>query len=163
MISKRFSKSFYSFIWKHKFFSKEEKNEIVEIFKNKTVQVIFSVSLYLIIWSFVVAFIDATLLTRGVVFTFKSFGFLSSFLPSVIFIFINATVKFIFIYTYTKKRVEVTLKHILVGVIPLVGSLFFTTYLLRNRPLIAKALRQYFKYIKRDFKWIKVLRKKSLS
>jgi hypothetical protein len=75
MISKRFSKSFYSFIWKHKFFSKEEKNEIVEIFKNKTVQVIFSVSLYLIIWSFVVAFIDVTLLTRGVIFTFKDFGF----------------------------------------------------------------------------------------
>jgi hypothetical protein len=64
---------------------------------------------------------------------------------------------------YTRKRIVVPIDHILVGVIPIVGSLFFTAYLLRNRPLIAKALKQYFKFIRKDFRWIKILRKKVLS
>ena len=162
MISKIFAQSFYLYIEKHKKFSSDEKNKIIEVFKNKTVKTIFNVSIYLIIWSFVVAFIDATLLTRGVIFTFKDFGFLSSFLPSIVFIFINAVVKFTFIYRYTRKRIVVSIDHILVGVIPIVGSLFFTAYLLRNRPLIAKALKQYFTFIRKDFRWIKILRKKVL-
>ncbi len=158
MISKKFAKSFYSFIEKHKDFSPEEKREISEIFKNKTVQVVFNVSLTLILWSFVVAFIDAALATRGVVFSLRHFGILNSFLPSLIFIVVNAIVKFNFIHRYTKNKIDVDLKHILVGVIPIVGSLFFSAYLLRNRPLIGKALRQYFKFIRKDFRWIGILK-----
>ena len=160
MLSERFSQSFYSYIESHHLFSHHEKAEIVELFKNKTVQVIFSVSLYLIIWSFCVAFIDATLLTRGTILSLKRFGIFNSFLPSFIFILFNAIVKFIFIYTYTKRRIEVALSQIFVGIIPIVGSLFFTAYLLKNKPLIARALKDYLAFIRKDFKWIGILKNK---
>lgn len=161
MISNKFSKSFFSFIQNNEKFSDNKKNKIIDIFKNKNIKVIFSISLYLILWSFGAAFFDTFFATRGVIFTFLNHSFLNSFLPSLIFIFINAILKFIFIYSYTKKRINIELKHIFIGVIPLVGSLLFSAYLLKNNLLFFSAMKDYFIFIKKDFKWFKILKEKS--
>ena len=161
MISDKFSQSFYLFVENNKKLSRTQKDEVIFTFKNKTIQTIFSVSIYLILWSFCAAFIDTFLVTRGFVFTFLDYAFLSSFLPSLLFIITNASIKFIFIYSYTKKRIQIPIKHIFIGVIPLVGSLFFTAYLLRDKLLFFSIIKHYFIFIKKDFMWFKILRSKT--
>ncbi len=159
MIFDTFSDSFYSFMDKNIKIPEKEKDDILYNLKNKTIRTVISISLYLVIWSFVVAFIDATLFTRGTIRSFLHFSIFGSFLPSLIFILINAIVKYGFIYFYSKKKnIEVDKKHIFIGIIPIVGSFFFTAYLLKKKPFLSSVILKYLKYIKKKFRWIEILK-----
>lgn len=130
-------------------FDEQEKCSIDKTFHNKQIQVIFSLTMYLFLWSFLAAFIDTFLVTRGVVFAAIDNEGLAHFLPTAIFLLVNASLKFSFIYFYLRGRVHVRTWHIFVGVIPMIGSLFITAILLRRQKLFFRALKKYLTYRKK--------------
>jgi len=158
-----FKKSFFAFLRRDDKLTKKEKDEIEKLFHNKIIETVFSVSVYLVIWSFFVTFINTNLIARGTIRSLLHFNILGSFLPSFIFILINAVVKFLFIFFYTKKRIPVDMKHIFAGIIPVAGSFFFSAYFLKSRPKLLYIFRQYFSYIRKKMRWFFIMRGKEVD
>lgn len=141
---------FKKFITECDCFNDHEKTSIDRTFHKKKIQVIFSLTMYLFLWSFLAAFIDTFLVTRGVVFSAIDNDGLAHFLPTLIFLFVNASLKFTFIYFYLRGRVDVKIWQILLGVFPMIGSLFITAILLRQQKLFFRALKKYLGYRKKQ-------------
>ncbi len=161
--SQKFHQSFIFFIEHYDGFSQNEKHHILSAFHKKNIQIIFNLSIYLLLWSFGAFFIDSTLITRGIAFSFLRGHPFLQFIPSFAFIIINASFKFAFIYHYMKSRMKIPISYIFIGVIPTIGSVFLTGILLRDHYLFLKALRLYLKQLrKKRFHYILSFFKKTL-
>lgn len=158
---KKRKQEFKDFISESSCFSISEKQKIQRVFECRQIQVIFKLTMYLFLWSFCAAFVDTFLVTRGIWFSVDGNSILANFLPTFVFLVINASLKFTFIYFYTRKKIPVRIWHIFLGVIPMIGSLFITMILLRRQKLFFRALQKFLKYKKK--KRLEFLEKIKLS
>ncbi len=144
---------FQCFIKNSSELSSEEKEETLQLLENRTIQSIFHLSFIQIFWSVCVFFIDSFLLSRTTIVLLVGKGFWSAVLPTVFFVVINATIKFFFIRSFARGKIDIPIRYVFLGIIPTIGS-----FLLAGRLLVEQ--KTFFLVMK---KYLKEVRKKLLS
>ncbi len=135
---------FRKYIERHEHLSLPEKKSLCLLLEKETVQNVFHLSFIQIFWSACVFFVDSFLLGRTTLILLIGKGFWLASLPTIIFVTLNASIKFIFIRSFAKKKdLVISTQQTLLGVIPTFGSFLLAADLLAKQKKFFAVMRGY--------------------
>lgn len=147
MVYKKIYQSFEGYVNQETYFNEDQKYNILESFQDERNKKIFRLSLILLIWSILGAFVDIALVGGGIVATAMKGIDWRYFLPEVIYFIVNFIAKVWFVRWYMNK--DISSKHAFYCGIPYAGSALILAFLLKDNPLFLKSLRRYLIYLRK--------------
>ena len=142
------TKDFNHFITYHITLSREDVQYIKNLFQHDHIKKTFRVTLIILVWSFINAFVDVTLLGVGVVGSAMEGFSIVNFIPWILFVVGTFTLKYLLVSWIDKVNDFSTSQKMLCS-IPNIGVFFFLSSVLAKEELMLKTTREYFRYVRR--------------
>jgi len=143
------SDRFCSFVENHEGFSPKEIVHLQSAIINKKLSKVLYVSTVLATWSMMAGWVDAVILPLIIIYTIALPG--AEYYPllfPIVFTFVNAAFKFVFIYR--RLNGAISLRENIMAVVPYIGAAFLLKNWFIGDPLLRKASLAYMSYQKKQ-------------
>ncbi len=146
---RRQTKPFLLFLEEKSNFSREEKDEVKKELDEPYVFLVFRLSILLITWSTIMAFVDLFFISGLIIYLFSIYMNISLFIIiPIAFLVINIIFKYLTITFIAGGRIKCTI--LLIASLPYIGFAFLLGHTIKNRPIFRKAISQYIAYKRKN-------------
>lgn len=141
--------NFQEFLDTQQQLSPQEKQEMMDFFKQPIVRETILVSISLLLWSIVYSVVDIALLGSGLVYTLVDGFSILKYLPWILMTLSNFVAKAILFKWLTKENTYTKKQHYL-SAVPSIGVFLFLADVFKTHPMFYKILKAYLKHIRKQ-------------